>query len=94
MKKLRIFVSSVQKELEVERVAVAGWVSADPQLSEFCEVVLFEKEPLSGNLNHLRLMDQRGSGIGRMRTAMLNHGLSTPEYALIEGYFRVNWKTS
>ncbi len=48
MKKLRIFVSSVQKELEVERVAVAGWVSADPQLSEFCEVVLFEKEPLSG----------------------------------------------
>lgn len=48
MKKLRIFVSSVQKELEVERVAVAGWVSADPQLSELCEVVLFEKEPLSG----------------------------------------------
>lgn len=48
MKKLRIFVSSVQKELEVERVALAGWVSADSQLPEFCEVVLFEKEPLSG----------------------------------------------
>lgn len=48
MKKLRIFVSSVQKELEIERVALAGWVSADSQLSEVCDVVLFEKEPLSG----------------------------------------------
>ncbi len=48
MKKLRIFISSVQKELEIERVAMAGWVSADPQLSEQCDVVLFEKEPLTG----------------------------------------------
>jgi hypothetical protein len=48
MKKLRIFVSSVQKELEIERVAVAGWVSADPQLSERCEVVLYDKQPLTG----------------------------------------------
>jgi len=48
MKKLRIFISSVQKELEIERVAVAGWVSADAKLAETCEVVLFEKEPLSG----------------------------------------------
>lgn len=46
--KIRIFVSSVQKELELERVAVASWVSADPQLADVCEVVLFEKEPLSG----------------------------------------------
>ena len=48
MKKLRIFVSSVQKELEIERVALAGWVSSDPRLSEVCEIILFEKEPLSG----------------------------------------------
>lgn len=48
MEKLKIFVSSVQKELEIERVAVAGWVSTDPQLAEVCEVVLFDKEPLSG----------------------------------------------
>jgi ATP-dependent DNA helicase RecG len=48
MKKLRIFLSSVQKELEIERVAVAGWVSADPQLSEHCEVVLYDKQPLTG----------------------------------------------
>jgi predicted HTH transcriptional regulator len=43
-------------------------------------------------LNHLRLMDQRGSGIGRMKTAMLNHGLNGPEYALTEGYFCVTLK--
>lgn len=167
MGKLRIFVSSVQKELEIERVAVAGWVSTDPRLSEVCDVVLFEKEPLSGKrisldeypreavreavvnaiahrnyedsarqilvklfadrieflspgdpmkpltvskikrgncepcsrnpilgqyLNHLRLMDQRGSGIGRMKTAMLNHGLEAPAYDLIDGYFRVTLK--
>jgi ATP-dependent DNA helicase RecG len=48
MKKLRIFVSSVQKELEIERVAVAGWVSSDARLAEMCDVILFEKEPLSG----------------------------------------------
>ena len=48
MKKLRIFISSVQKELETERVAVAGWVSSDTSLSKTCEVILFEQEPLSG----------------------------------------------
>jgi predicted HTH transcriptional regulator len=111
MKKLRIFVSSVQKELEVERVALAGWVSSDPQLADACDVVLFEKEPLSGKrisigncqpcsrnpvlgqyLNHLQLMDQRGSGIGRMKSAMLNHGLDEPQYDLVDGYFRVTLK--
>jgi len=46
--KLRVFVSSVQKELEVERVAIAASVSADGLLSEFCEIVLYEKEPLFG----------------------------------------------
>jgi ATP-dependent DNA helicase RecG len=48
------------------------------------------RNPVLGQyLNHLRLMDQRGSGIGRMRAAMLNHGLSAPEYDINEGYFRV-----
>lgn len=45
---IRVFVSSVQKELEIERVSIAGSVSADPVLSAECEVVLYEKEPLSG----------------------------------------------
>jgi len=46
--KYRIFISSVQKELETERVAVAGAVSSDAVLSHYTEIVLFEKEPLSG----------------------------------------------
>jgi predicted HTH transcriptional regulator len=51
------------------------------------------RNPIIGQyLNHLRLMDQRGSGIGRMKTAMLNHGLTAPTYDLIDGYFRVTLK--
>ncbi|SPD72747.1 Transcriptional regulator with a HTH domain [uncultured Desulfobacterium sp.] len=46
--KKRVFISSVQKELEVERVAIAGAVSGDEGLSQFCDVVLYDKEPLSG----------------------------------------------
>lgn len=46
--KKRVFISSVQKELEVERVAIAGAVSGDGDLSNLCEVVLYDKEPLSG----------------------------------------------
>jgi len=42
MEKIRIFVSSVQKELEIERVAIAGWISSDPILSRQCEIVLFD----------------------------------------------------
>ena len=43
--KKRIFISSVQKELELERVAVAGLISTDPFLLQHCVPVLFEKEP-------------------------------------------------
>lgn len=43
--KRRIFISSVQKELELERAAVAGLISTDPFFIQHCEVVLFEKEP-------------------------------------------------
>ena len=45
MSKLRIFVSSVQKELEIERVAIASLITTDPWLLQHCEPVLFEKEP-------------------------------------------------
>ena len=37
-------------------------------------------------------MDQRGSGIGRMKSAMLNHGLDQPVYDLSQGYFQVTLK--
>ncbi len=45
MSKLRVFVSSVQKELEMERAAVATIISTDPFLQKHCEPVLFEQEP-------------------------------------------------
>lgn len=46
MSKLRVFVSSVQKELEHERAAVATVISTDPFLLKHCEAVLFEQEAL------------------------------------------------
>ena len=42
---LRIFISSVQKELELERAAVASLIATDPFLLQHCAPVLFEKEP-------------------------------------------------
>ncbi len=45
MAPLRIFISSVQKELELERAAVAGLIATDPFLLQHCVPVLFEKEP-------------------------------------------------
>jgi len=42
---IRIFISSVQKELEWERAAVAGLIATDPFLLQHCVPVLFENEP-------------------------------------------------
>ena len=44
---LRIFVSSVQKELEDERLIVQNLVNTDPFLSAHCMPVLYEFEPAS-----------------------------------------------
>lgn len=44
---LRIFVSSVQKELEDERLIVQNLVNTDPFLSAHCFPVLYEFEPAS-----------------------------------------------
>jgi len=43
--KKHVFISSVQKELEFERAAVAGLIATDPFLLHYCIPVLFEKEP-------------------------------------------------
>ncbi len=43
--KQRIFISSVQKELALERQAVKDFIHADPLLSRFFEVFLFEDLP-------------------------------------------------
>jgi predicted HTH transcriptional regulator len=45
--KLRVFVSSVQQELENERIAVAELISTDSFLAKHCEAILFEREPAS-----------------------------------------------
>ena len=48
MTRLRVFVSSVQKELEHERAAVAQLISIDPFLLKHCEAFLYDKEPPAG----------------------------------------------
>ncbi|MBW2664430.1 MAG: ATP-dependent DNA helicase, partial [Deltaproteobacteria bacterium] len=45
MKKLRVFVSSVQKELENELIAVLSLINTDPFLNQHCEPILYELEP-------------------------------------------------
>ena len=45
MKLLPIFISSVQKELELERAALASLIMTAPFLLQHCAPVLFEKEP-------------------------------------------------
>lgn len=42
---IRVFISSVQKELELERAAVAALISTDPFLLQHCDPVRFDKEP-------------------------------------------------
>jgi len=49
MEKVRIFVSSVQKELENERIAITELVSLDPFLNRHIEPILFEMLPASSN---------------------------------------------
>jgi predicted HTH transcriptional regulator len=103
MNPLRIFISSVQKELELERAAVAGLISSDPFPLQHCVPVLFEKEPpaarpaprgylaplIAQTLATLGVMEQRGSGFARMQDAMLNHGLDAPKLSQEDGYFVV-----
>ncbi len=47
--RLQVFVSSVQKELEDERVIVQNLLNTDPFLSAHCAPVLYEFEPASPN---------------------------------------------
>lgn len=45
MSKLRVFVSSVQKELEDERLIIQNLIGTDAFLTTHCEAVLYECEP-------------------------------------------------
>lgn len=57
MSKLRVFVSSVQKELEHERAAVAQLISVDPFLLKHGEAVLYDREPPVGRPNQKAYLD-------------------------------------
>ena len=48
MRRYRVFVSSVQKEMESERLSISSLVTTDPFLMEHCEPVLFDREPITG----------------------------------------------
>jgi ATP-dependent DNA helicase RecG len=62
--KIRIFISSVQKELELERAAMAALITTDSFLSQHCTPVLFEKEPPPPRPSSQPYLDSlRNSGI-------------------------------
>jgi len=44
---------------------------------------------LAQSMALLKLMEQCGSSLGRMKAAMLDHGLEKPEFDLFDGYFQV-----
>jgi ATP-dependent DNA helicase RecG len=46
---LKVFVSSVQKELESERLVVSNLIQTDPFLKDVAVPILYEKEPASPN---------------------------------------------
>jgi predicted HTH transcriptional regulator len=57
---IRIFVSSVQKEFEQERLKLFEWITADPFLGKFFELFLFEKLPALDNTPQQVFLDEIG----------------------------------
>lgn len=57
---IRIFVSSVQKEFEQERLKLFEWITADPFLGKFFELFLFEKLPALDNPPQQVFLDEIG----------------------------------
>jgi ATP-dependent DNA helicase RecG len=55
--KIRIFVSSVQKELERERAAITALVSTDPFFEKHCDAILYDKEPPTGSPDKKAYLD-------------------------------------
>src|SRR3989338_2503783 len=64
MKKYKIFISGVQKELKEERRAIKDFVSNDVLLRDHFEVFLFEDHPAKGKSSESTYLDEvRGSDI-------------------------------
>jgi ATP-dependent DNA helicase RecG len=58
MKKLKVFISSVQKEFAVERIQLFQHFQTDPFLSGFFEPVIFEKLPASSQAPNKVYLDE------------------------------------
>jgi predicted HTH transcriptional regulator len=58
MKKYKIFISGVQKELKAERRAVKDFITKDILLSEYFEVFLFEDSPAKGKSAEKAYIDE------------------------------------
>lgn len=79
--RLRVFVSSVQKELEDERLIVQNLVSTDPSRNPV----------LAQRLSYFHRIEERGSGFRRMTDQRLDHGLDRPLLGTDTGYFQVTF---
>ena len=103
MTPLRIFVSSVQKELATERSALSEYLRRDALLSRFFEAFLFEEMPAADHradfcyLDEVRRCDIYLGIIERMRTGIRDMidrcraaGLPEPEIRLDAG----SWVTT
>lgn len=60
MKKFKIFVSSVQKELQEERRTVKDYIKEDALLSEYFDVFLFEDSPAKSKSAEKSYLDEVG----------------------------------
>jgi len=58
MNPLRIFISSVQKELAEERLALQTYLQGDALMRRFCEVFLFEDVPASNQPASQKYLDE------------------------------------
>lgn len=76
----RVFISSVQKELEIERLAIAGLITADPFLTQYLEPVLFDQEPISGRKASKPYLDC-------LDTCQIYLLLLNKEYGCLQGSF-------
>jgi predicted HTH transcriptional regulator len=76
--KLRVFVSSVQKELEHERAALAQLISVDPFLLKHSDPVLYEKDPSTGRPSKKGYLD-------RLRECQIYLLLLDAEYGRLAG---------
>lgn len=60
MKRYKIFISGVQKELKAERLAVKDFVFGDVLLSEYFDVFLFEYSPAKSKSAEKAYLDEVG----------------------------------